>query len=307
MAKIRMWAACTICVIEDIYAASESAGLDEAAKQETVNETLKMLDRELPRGEVPSYYITEAHRILKRVSGMEDPFVKERRLCNEVGLKAAERVDREQKAMSDDYQRFRFLVKWAVSGNMIDIRTVGTVYSFGDSLYNQLLETFREGLAIDDIDPIFWLIRKPRKILYVLDNVGEIALDGLLIRELKRHGNSVTVAVRGGPMTSDATIEDLVLVGADKVADKVITTGSDTLGFIMGQASAEFIQEIADVDLTIGKGQANFYSLSTNRASFAGDVASLFRTKCDCISSLFGKEGKIGVAALIAAGEKQQG
>lgn len=304
MTAIRTRAACIICVLEDIYAAAESVSLDEAAKQKTMKDTLKMLDRELPREEVPSYYITEAHRILKRVSGMENPFKKERRLCNEVGLKVAERVDIKQKTIRDDYERFHFLAKWAVSGNMIDIRTVGTGYNFGSNLYNQLFEIFKEELAVDDTEAIFELIKNPKKILYILDNVGEIALDSLLIRELKRYGNFVTVAVRGGPMTSDATSEDLVLVGADKIADKIITTGADTLGFILGQASKEFLQEIARVDLTMGKGQANFYSLSTHRASFAGDVASLFRTKCDCISSLFGKNGKIGIATIIPAEKK---
>ncbi|MDQ1279795.1 MAG: damage-control phosphatase, subfamily [Thermoproteota archaeon] len=304
MTAIRTKATCILCILEDIYAAAESVGLDEVAKQKIMNDTMKMLTRERTREEVPSYYITEAHRILKRDSRREDPFEKERRLCNEVGLKVAERIDAEQKTILEDYERFRFLVKWAVSGNMIDIRTVGTGYNFGSNLYNQLFETFKEKLSIDDTETIFDLIKNPKKILYVLDNVGEIALDNLLIRELKRYGNFVTVAIRGSPMTSDATREDLVYIGADKIVDNIITTGADTLGFIFSEASEEFLQEIARVDLTIGKGQANFYSLSTHRASFVGDVVSLFRTKCNCISSLFGKNGKIGIATIIPTEKK---
>ena len=299
MTIIHTKAACIICVLEDIYAAAESISLDDAAKQKIMNDTIAMLNRELSKKEVPSYYITEAHRILKKVSSMEDPFKKERHLCNEVGLRVAEWVDAEQKTISDDYERFRFLARWAVSGNMIDIRTVGTGYNLGRDLYNQLFETFKEELAVDEIEAIFKLIKGSNKILYILDNVGEIALDRLFIRELKKYGNFVTAAVRGGPMTSDATHDDLVFVGVDKVVDRIITTGADTLGFILGQASKEFLQEIEKADITIGKGQANFYSLSTHRSSFRRDVASLFRTKCDYISTLFGKKEKIGVATII--------
>ena len=293
-------AACIICVLEDVYTAADTIHLDEADKQRLVKETLAMLSREPSKEQVPSVYITEAHRILKKVARRKDPFEKERRLCNEVGMSIAERVDSQLEAINGKYERFNFLAKWAITGNLIDIRTAGTSYTLTrDDLYNQLLETFNEKFAVDELKKIFELTKSPKKILYILDNVGEIALDRLFIRELKGYGNSITAAARGGPMTSDATPKDLSFVGIDKVVDKVITTGPDTLGLSLAEASEGFLKEIKDADVIIGKGQANFYNLSTYRPKFAGDVVALFRTKCDYISSFFGKTGKMRLAMLI--------
>ena len=303
--KISTRATCIICVLEDIYAAAESVPLDEADKQRIIRETIAMLNRELSKEQVPSFYITEAHRILKKVSGIEDPFKKERRLCNEVGLRVVEWVDTQLKAMSESYERFRFLAKWSVAGNLIDIRTVGTGYNLGRDIYIQLFEAFNEGLAVDELRAIFKLVKGARKILYILDNVGKIALDRLFIRELKEYGNFIVAAVRGGPMTSDATLNDLSFVRVDRVVDKIITTGPDTLGFSLIEASQEFLREMDTADVIIGKGQANFYSLLTYRSNLAGDVAALFRTKCNYISSLFGKKGKIGIATLIPDEDKK--
>lgn len=298
--KVSTKAVCIVCILEDIYGGTDTISLSEDKKEEILRETITMLNNKFETKNVPSTYITEAHRILKKISHKEDPFKKQKLICNDVGLKVAELVDAELKTKHEEFERFYFLAKWAITGNLIDIRTAGTSYTLtGSDLYNQLLKTFKEKLAVDELKSIFKLVKNSKKILYILDNVGEIALDQLFIRELKRYGNYVVVAARGGPLTSDATVDDLSYIGLDKIANKIITTGSDTLGLILAEASQDFLHEMEEADIIIGKGQANFYTLSTYRSNFPREVVTLFRTKCDCISSLFGKKGKIGIATII--------
>ena len=298
--KIFTRAECVVCVLEDVYAASQTIMLSESKKKKIVEETLGILHRELKEDQVPSSYITGAHRILKKISHQEDPFKEQRRICNDAGIRVAEQVDQQLNAVKGRYERFRYLAKWAVAGNLIDIRTAGTSYELaGSDLQERLVEASKEELAVDELRRIYDAITCSKRILYILDNVGEIALDRLFIRELRTYGLCVTVAARGGPMTSDATVEDLSYVGLDKVSDKVIVTGADTLGLIISEASKEFLEEAMTADVIIGKGQANFYTLSTYRSRFSNTVISLFRTKCDCISSIFGKKGKIGIATVI--------
>jgi uncharacterized protein with ATP-grasp and redox domains len=298
--KIATRAECIVCILEDVYTASETIMLNESQKKQIVEETLSLLHKELKDDRVPSSYITAAHRILKNISHQEDPFKEQKRICNDAGLRVAEQVDQQLNTVKGRYKRFRYLAKWAIAGNLIDIRTAGTSYELASSdLQEGLIEASKEELAIDDLEKIYDVVTGSKRILYILDNVGEIALDRLLIRELRTYGSYVTVAARGGPMTSDATVEDLSYVGLDKASDKVIITGADTLGLIMSEASKEFLEEAMKAEVIIGKGQANFYTLSTYRSQFKNKVISLFRTKCDCISSIFGKKGKIGIATLI--------
>lgn len=298
--KVPTKASCIVCILEDIYGASDTISLPEDKKVKIMKETIAMLNDKLMTENIPSTYITEAHRILKKISNKRDPFETQKLLCNNVGLKVAELVDTKLTKKKDEFERFIFLAKWAITGNLIDIRTVGTSYTLtGSDLYSQLLETFKEKLAVDELKQIYGLIKNSKRILYILDNVGEIALDQLFLREFKKYGITLVVAVRGGPLTSDATTEDLVYVGLDKIVDKIVTTGSDTLGLLLTEASQDFQDEMKKADIVIGKGQANFYTLSTYRTKFQSKVISLFRTKCDCISSLFGKKGKIGIATII--------
>ncbi len=298
--KIPTRATCVVCVLEDVYTAADIIALNEKDKSTLRREAVAMLNKELSGEHVPSFYITEAHRILKKVSRKNDPFEKQRRICNDAGIEVAKQVDSQLKSIKGEYDRFKFLAKWAITGNLIDIRTVGTSYELtGSGLRDQLFKVFQEELAVDDLKEIYSSIKNSKRILYVLDNVGEIALDCLFLRELKTYGINLTVAARGGPMTSDATLEDLSYVGFGDVADKTITTGSDTLGVILSEASEDFLEEAKKADIVIGKGQANFYTFSTFRSRFPGKVVSLFRTKCECISSVFGKKGKIGIATLV--------
>ena len=50
------------------------------------------------------------------------------------------------------------------------------------------------GMALDHMDRLFERIAAKTPVLYIHDNVGEIALDLLFIQEIRRHGCRVTWA-----------------------------------------------------------------------------------------------------------------
>ena len=129
--------------------------------------------------------------------------------------------------------------------------------------------------------------------------MGEIAFDKLLIRELRRYGASVTSALRGGPITSDATMEDGETVGLQEAASEIILAGPDTLGISLSEMSNQLKQELQTADLVIAKGQANYYALSEYKSKVPGKIAFLFRTKCEIVSNELGEEGKINAAILL--------
>ncbi len=291
---------CAVCILEDVYSGAEAVGITEQKKCEVLRQTVAMLHREFSTARMPSTYITQAHRILKQVSGLDDPFKKARKTCNAVGLRLAARISKEAERIEDDYERFRFLVRWSVAANTLDIRTAGTGYALTtNALHKRLKRIFDEGLAVDDTTEIFKLATTAKRILCVLDNVGEIAVDLLLLEELQKNRTTITAAVRGGPLTSDATKENALTVGFDHSNVRLITTGPDTLGMTFEEMSGEFRDEVARSDLVLGKGQANFYAFCQYRNEFPKNVATLLRTKCNVINRLFDGTENISIAALI--------
>jgi len=290
---------CASCIIDDLCGALQLVPLKEKIKKEILRESFQFLAREFSTEKIPSYFITEVHRILKRISGIEVPFKERRDKCNQLGIEMAEKISLEAEGM-EEFERFSFLVNWAIASNHLDFRTVGTGYGFQMAeIIEELRACVSEGLKIDQRDEIFRIAKSSSKILYIHDNVGEIAFDKLLIKELRRYGVSVTSALRGGPITSDAIMEDGETVGLQEAASKIILAGPDTLGISLNEMSDQLKRELQTADLVIAKGQANYYALTEYKSKVPGEVACLFRTKCEVVSNELGETGKINVAILL--------
>lgn len=288
--------ACLPCILDDLGAATRSLVDDPEVGHRVMAEALRFLAQDYGLRKVPSHYITGVHRILKRITGVATPFADLRRRANELGLGICERL----RPPADAEQRFRYLCRWAIAGNHLDFRTVGTGYGMTiDQMHGLLEEQVRQGLQVDRTDAILAAARAAGRVLYVLDNVGEIAFDRLLVRELGRY-TQVVAAVRGGPITSDAVMEDARQVGLDQEVPLVVA-GPDTLGISLEEMSGELRQELARVDLVITKGQANFYVMDEYRRQARQPVACLLSTKCDQAAARFGLRGKANVATLLSA------
>jgi len=290
---------CASCIIDDLCGALQLIPLEEKIKKKILSESFKFLSREFSTEKIPSYFITEVHRILKRISGIEIPFKERRDKCNQLGIEMAEKIALEAEGL-EEFERFSFLVNWAIASNHLDFRTVGTGYGFQMAeIIEELRGCVSEGLRIDQKVEIFRIAKSSSKILYIHDNVGEIAFDKLLIKELRRYGASVTSALRGGPITSDATIEDGETVGLQEAASKIILAGPDTLGISLSEMSDQLKRELQTADLVIAKGQANYYALTEYKSEVPGEIACLFRTKCEIVSNDLGETGKINIAVLL--------
>jgi uncharacterized protein with ATP-grasp and redox domains len=290
---------CASCIIDDLCGALQLVPLEEKIKKEILRESFQFLSREFSTEKIPSYFITEVHRILKRISGIEIPFKERRDKCNQIGMKMAKKIDLEVEEM-EEFDRFSFLVNWVIASNHLDFRTVGTGYGFQVAeIIEELRACVSGGLKIDQRVEIFQKAKNSSEILYIHDNVGEIAFDKLLIRELRRYGSSVISVLRGGPITSDATIEDGEVVGLQEAASQIILAGPDTLGISLAEMSDQLKREFQTADLVIAKGQANYYALTEYRSKVPGEIVCLFRTKCEIVSNDLGETGKINVAILL--------
>jgi uncharacterized protein with ATP-grasp and redox domains len=290
---------CLTCVLGDVYAAAQQLTADPAVQLAVAKDCLAFLADSFGHQRVPSYYITEVHRILKRDTGVAVPFAESRSQLNQVAMRLAETVQTEAETL-DGLTRFRFLALWALAGNSLDSRTVGIGYRFEPAQMLQHLRSYVErGMAQDQVDRLYERVLAGTPVLYIHDNVGEIALDRLFIQEIRRHGCHVTAALRGGPITSDATMEDGRTVGLDRAVDRLIQAGPDTLGISWEEASPDLRDAMQAARLIIAKGQANYYVFSEHRAALAAEIFCLFTIKCQPVADVVGVQPKQAVGIFL--------
>jgi len=197
---------CRPCVLHDLRGAMDLLGTDAAVRLRVEERAEAYLADHFADGRLPSHYITAVHRILKDESGLAVPFADLRDGCNHAGRVLAERVGVEVAALPEA-ERFRALCLWAVAGNHLDFRTAGIGYGFGaDEVEKMLRGVVAAGFDVDRTAEVEALARAAGRVLFIPDNVGEIAFDALLVREISSYGATVVVPYRGGPITSDATL-----------------------------------------------------------------------------------------------------
>lgn len=290
---------CVPCILDDVRGALELLTDDEEIKRQVMKECLEFLVQNMDLDKEPSAYITEVHRIVKRVCGVPVPFARRRSMCNELGIALGKKL-RERIEHLDGFDRFSLLVRWSIAGNALDFRTVGTGYDFDLDEMERSLHELANKLDVDQLSQIYEKVGSAARILFVHDNVGEIALDKLLIEELQRSDHtSIVSAVRGGPITSDATMEDAQQVKLHEAASSVILAGPDTLGISFEEMSEELKTGLFQADLVFSKGQANYYVFSEHRDEVNCPIVCLFRTKCQVVSSIFHSPTDISIAAIL--------
>ncbi len=232
---------------------------------------------------------TEVHRAVYRILGDDDPYRHVKRLANETAVKLLPTVQSLIQTSSDP---FRSAVIAAIIGNTFDFGVLGFEVAT-DDFEKEVAAIYRHGLDIDDTDAIKPLLND---VVYVADNVGEIVYDGLLIEQMRKLGAHVTLVVRGASILTDATMEDVWEFGLDKVADGVMTTGSNAIGIKLDEIPAELRDILPRASLIIAKGMANYEMLS--EYSFK-PVAYLMRVKCAPVAESVGARVGDFIARLV--------
>lgn len=274
---------CAACIISRGAAEVKEATTNPALRFRAMCELLRLLTKEFRPTAVPADLGTKRDRLVRRITGSADPYKRSKRISNEKALKL---LPYARKLVEEGYtqqDRFKRAVLCAIVGNVIEFDIPGHKASFSN-----LRKSFREAakdLIVDDIGKIYELAKKAHTILFLADNAGEIVFDTLLVEKLKEMGVSVTVAVKGGPVINDATVEDADASGMSAIANKVMTTGTDAVGFAAKEVSKEFLDAYNSADLIIAKGMG--YAETLTELKLNKPHALLLRSKCDPVANYF--------------------
>ncbi len=287
---------CAACIFSRGVAETVEATSNPALRFRAINELLRLLNKEFRPTAVPADLGTKRDRLVKRVTGCNDPYKRSKKASNEKALKLLPYARKFVDAGYAQYDRFKRACLCAIVGNIMEFDIPGHKFTSGS-----LRKSFRDAakdLSVDDTNAIYELARKAHTVLYLADNAGEIVFDTLLVEQLKNMGLTVIVTVKSAAVINDATLEDTEVSGMNKIADKIIVTGTDAVGLAVKEVSPEFLEVYNSVDLVFAKGMG--YAETLTEYKLKKPHALLFRTKCDPVANYFMAPREKNVAKLMA-------
>lgn len=269
---------CASCLIQRGYHVILRATEDERMRLATMRELLRLIARNFGPDVVPAYIGTERERLIRRMTANPDPYADIRSVSNKMALDILPLAEKFVNESSTDYERFRRLCLVSILANAIEFDVPGHSFDF-----ESLRKTFsQEKLAVDHTRKIYDELSSSERVMFLTDNIGEIAFDVALVKGIKSLGPKVSVSVKGTPIIDDALMSDALQVGMDRVADKLITTGSDTVGLVLREASPDFIRELSRCDVLVAKGMGNYETLTEERLE--KPVVFLLKAKCSPVA-----------------------
>ncbi|MHB8052462.1 MAG: damage-control phosphatase ARMT1 family protein [Methanoregula sp.] len=262
---------CVDCLLSRVAFECQLASADKACTEKTVSACrdllLSMKDSSLFHPQIAS----AVHRKACEMIGNPDPFRELKAAGNNQAMDVCRQVRGRLVSFHD-------LVLASVIGNTFDYAVKDHDVTGDFSRFFE--EEFNKGLDVDDTARIIDL---SQRVVYLTDNCGEIVFDRLLAGFLKARGSHVTVAVRDAPILNDATMEDALALGFDRIADCLTTTGGGAeIGLDMAKMPADLAKAIDECTIIISKGMANYESLSEYRN--LPPVAYLMCVKCEMIA-----------------------
>lgn len=271
---------CIMCQVRVRTAELSTLLKDRRRILEALSNVLKILIEGVEKNLPVNQVATCAFRYVKKISNCEDPYKEYKEKTNSVAEKLIPKIELELAKIKDPTERFRRTCIVATLSNAIDPGVAGHTFKERE-LIERLLH---EEPHIDDTEKLLQHVKNSKNILYLADNSGEIFFDKILIKELKNYGTKVIYVVKSGTFQNDVTLEDALKSGIDKVADEVITTGSDAAGIILEECSKEFLEKLKETDIIIAKGLANYEALTEYTNIIKKPTAYFLVAKCEPIA-----------------------
>lgn len=245
---------------------------EEEKKQQFLAQVQEVLDDEELELSPPEY-LAEFTELYEQHFGPQTSFDPLKRHFNDLMLTKEPEI---RKRIESSEDPIATAIQAAQAGNYIDYIALGEID--GDQLEQLLFENGEKGLKPEVYDSFKEDLSSAKNLVYITDNCGEIVVDKVLIRELKKVYShlDITVIVRGAGVANDASMEDAVQVGLPDEA-RVIGNGTRIAGTSINRISREAKDMINGADVIIAKGQGNYETLS----GCGLNVYYLFLCKCD--------------------------
>lgn len=287
---MRFAAECVPCLLNRVI--YETDLIDPGKREEAVRGALAIIAEGYPKGENSAKLATKVHRQVYHIIGDDDPYLDLKRRSNTAALSV---VPKAETYISRSKDRLEAACLVAIIGNVMDFGI--DVGLDGPEAFNKCFDPLLEqGIEVNDVAKLREMLARSKKVIYLLDNSGEIVLDRFLVQEIQSMGVEVIGAAKGEPILTDVTLDDLRSTGMDQVFDSCITTGTFAVGLDLDKVP-NLKRILNEANLVISKGMANFEALSDEDLP---NVAYLLRAKCNPVAKAIGAKKDQNVVRVVA-------
>ncbi|MCX7847638.1 MAG: ARMT1-like domain-containing protein [bacterium] len=265
------------CVYQQALSAVRHATKDRRVQERVMRAVAKRYQKKSLRG-TPADYSQEVYWIVAQVTGVADPYAREKRECNRMALAMVPDCYAALRCSPDKVVTGAHL---AVAGNVIDLGI-----KHGLDIHRTLRSAVETPFAINDLPRLRQLLKRARRVLYLGDNAGEIVFDRVFIEVLRECYPRVEVkfVVKSGPIINDATMADAEQVGMTSVCE-VIESGCAEIGLPLRHVSRACRRAFAEADVVIAKGHGNYETLAGERSR---PIVFILKAKCGVVARSLG-------------------
>lgn len=269
---------CGSCFLRQAREAMDLSTDDDDLKMEIMNDIFKYLSETFKKGTNSNKTGSYMHNLIKQKTNCHDPYVNEKKLANEIALKYLPIAQN----ILDEEDSLENRVKIAIVGNILDFGA----FTLDDDIEFFIKDSLKKDLAVKDIENFEDSLNRHDKVLYLVDNTGEIVFDKILLSKIKEYDVDVTIAVKSFPILNDACMDDAINAGLDKFG-KIVEIGAGTVGYVDSEISDEFRKIFNQHEFIISKGMGNYEGLTEIDLSNK-DIYFLLCAKCGTISKDIG-------------------
>jgi len=265
---------CGPCFLRQAREALDLSTDDESIKMEAIEEIFKFLSENFHEGTNSNSTGSAMHEIIKQKTGCRDPYRNEKIESNRLALKYLPDVKR----ILDDDDSLENYVKIAIIGNILDFGA----FTLDDDIESVIKDSLKKDLTIKDIEEFENSLKANDKVLYLVDNTGEIVFDKLLLGKIREYGLDITIAVKSEPILNDACMAEALDAGLDEFGE-IVEIGAGTVGYVDSKISDEFREIFNSHKFIISKGMGNYEGLTEIDLSDK-EIFFLLCAKCNTIS-----------------------
>ncbi len=224
--------------------------------------------------------VNKINVIQREMFGYEEDFAEKKLHYNSLMLEMEADIGQKIREAEDP---LKLALQYAMTGNYIDFGTHNDVTETElNALLNQATSNPVNNMEYQSLKKD---LQDAENIVYIVDNCGEIVLDKLLIKEIRRQFPKARIIamVRGGAVLNDATIEDAKQVGLTEMV-RVIDNGNNIAGTCLEALSVGAAVALDGADVILAKGQANYETLR----KCGRNIYYIFMCKCEMFAKGFG-------------------
>lgn len=269
---------CGPCFLRQAKEAMDLSTDDEKLKMELMEDIFKFLSNNFKLDTNSNGTGSAMHKMIIEKTGCRDPYRKEKIEGNEIALKYLPEVKR----ILEDDDSLENHVKIAIIGNILDFGA----FTLDDDIESVIKDSLKKDLTVKDIEEFENSLKNNDKVLYLVDNTGEIVFDKLLLSKIKEYGLDITIAVKSVPILNDACMKEALDAGLDEFGE-IVEIGCGTVGYVDSEISEEFRQIFDSHKFIISKGMGNYEGLSEIDLSDK-EIYFLLCAKCNTIAKHIG-------------------